>query len=188
MVVKNSPLRHKPLNRDDDLVTNSSYPQGYPPSWWIQECKGNIFRFEAAIVLGDPAPPTRARLATRGPPSYADGFVRGLLVKSRSHVGREHTLAYPLDRAERVNRRRLDLIGEGQHVFGKPRIDGVIWGKPSIGAPRFRRAQQAADGFKKSGNSWERWRCTAKATGHPLTSESPNCSLGRDEMGARTYV
>lgn len=148
MVVKNSPLRHKPLNRDDDLVTNSSYPQGYPPSWWIEECKGNIFRFEAAIVLRDPAPPTRARLATRGPPSYADGFVRGLPVKSRSHVGREHTLAYPLDRAERVNRRRLDLIGEGQHVFGKPRIDDVIWGKPSIGAPRFRRAQQAADGFK----------------------------------------
>jgi len=51
MVVKNSPLRHKPLNRDDDLVTNSSYAQGYPLSWWIQECKGNIFRSEAAIVL-----------------------------------------------------------------------------------------------------------------------------------------
>jgi hypothetical protein len=50
MVVKNSPLRHKPLNRDDDLVTNSSYAQGYPPSWWIQECKGNIFRSDAAIV------------------------------------------------------------------------------------------------------------------------------------------
>jgi hypothetical protein len=51
MVVKNSPLRHKPLNRDDDSVTNSSYAQGYPLSWWIQECKGNIFRSEAAIVL-----------------------------------------------------------------------------------------------------------------------------------------
>jgi len=50
MVVKNSPLRHKPLNRDDDLVTYSSYAQGYPPSWWIQECKGNIFRSDAAIV------------------------------------------------------------------------------------------------------------------------------------------
>jgi hypothetical protein len=51
MVVKNSPLRHKPLNRDDDLVTNSSYAQGYPLSWWIQECKGNIFRSAAVIVL-----------------------------------------------------------------------------------------------------------------------------------------
>ncbi len=59
MVVKNSPLRHKPLNRDDDLVTNSSYAQGYPLSWWIQECKGNIFRFEAAIVLRATVPPAR---------------------------------------------------------------------------------------------------------------------------------
>jgi hypothetical protein len=88
MVVKNSPLRHKPLNRDVDLVTNPSYPQGYPLSWWIQECKGNIFRFEAAIVLRDPAPPTRARLVTRGPPNYADGLVRGLPVKSRLPIGR----------------------------------------------------------------------------------------------------
>ena len=65
MVVKNSPLRHKPLNRDDDLVTNSSYAQGYPLSWWIQECKGNIFRFEAAIVLRATVPPTGAPLDTK---------------------------------------------------------------------------------------------------------------------------
>jgi hypothetical protein len=68
MVVKNSPLRHKLLNWDDDLVTNSSYAQGYPLSWWIQECKRNIFRFEAAIVLRATASPTRARLVTRRPP------------------------------------------------------------------------------------------------------------------------
>jgi hypothetical protein len=88
MVVKNSPLRHKLLNRDDDSVTDSSYPQGYPLSWWIQECKGNIFRFEAAIVLRDPALPTGARLVTLRLPNYADGFVRGLPVKSRLPIGR----------------------------------------------------------------------------------------------------
>ena len=65
MVVKNSPLRHKLLNRDNDLVTDSSYAQGYPPSWWIQECKGYIFRFEAAIVPRGTGPPTGAPLDTK---------------------------------------------------------------------------------------------------------------------------
>jgi hypothetical protein len=88
MVVKNSPLRHKLLNRDDDLVTNSSYAQGYPLSRWIQECKGNIFRFEAAIVLRATVQSTRAPLDTRKPPSYADGLVRGLPAKSRLPIGR----------------------------------------------------------------------------------------------------
>jgi hypothetical protein len=87
MVVKNSPLRHNPLNRDDDLVTDSSYAQGYPLSWWIQECKGNIFRSEAANVLrANGAADTRAARHRR-PPNYADGFVRGLPVKSRLPIG-----------------------------------------------------------------------------------------------------
>ena len=89
MVVKNSPLRHKPLNRDDELVTNSSYAQGYPPSWWIQECKGNIFRSDAAIVPrgANGAADTRAAGHTKAAPNYTDGFVRGLPVKSRLPIG-----------------------------------------------------------------------------------------------------
>jgi hypothetical protein len=87
MVVKNSPLRHNPLNRDGDLVTNSSYAQGYPLSWWIQECKGNIFRSQAAIVLrANRAADTRAARHTKAT-NYADGFERGLPVKSRLPIG-----------------------------------------------------------------------------------------------------
>jgi hypothetical protein len=110
MVVKNSPLRHKPLNRDDDLVTYSSYAQGYPPSWWIQECKGNIFRSDAAIVPRGTVPPTRTARHTKA--GQLCGWLGARLAR----------LAHPLDRSERVNRRRLDLIGEGQHVLGKPRV------------------------------------------------------------------
>jgi hypothetical protein len=87
MVVKNSPLRHKPLNRDDDLVTNSSYAQGYPPSWWIQECKGNIFRSDAVIVPRAIGGADTRAAGTRRPPNYAAAFVRGLPVKSRLPIG-----------------------------------------------------------------------------------------------------
>jgi hypothetical protein len=87
MVVKNSPLRHKPLNRDDESVTNSSYAQGYPLSWWIQECKGNIFRSDAAIVLRGTVPPTRtARHAKAG---QLSGWLSARLAREIALANRE---------------------------------------------------------------------------------------------------